>query len=552
MKHPLGTKNEKRSADFLKQGGILAIASLVVRIIGMVYRIPMSNILGEEGNGIYAVAFEIYDLILIISSYSLPLALSKIISAQQANHEHRNTGKTLSVALRFAIFSGGCFGLFIFFGAGVIERTIYPEYSGVQIPLRVLAPTIFIVALLGVYRGFFQGKRTMIPTAVSQIIEQIINAIVSVAASYLFMKWNHDNLQQAAWGAAGGTLGTCLGAASALLLVLFVYWLYRPIQARLEKRDRTNNYASSRYLFKVLLLTILPIVLSQTVYNISGLIDYKIFGSISGMQGMSPMAIKSFVGVYSSKYRLLCSVPIAISTAIASSLIPSAVAAYTEKDVEQWKYNIYSGIKFNMIIAIPCAMGLTVLGQPIVKMLFSSSNYVLGGHMMTVGAGAIVFYALSNVTGGALQSIDKMRLPVIHSAISLLLHVGIVAFFLLGTNVGVYALLIGNITFPMVVFWLNLRAIKRYVPTFRLEITKTFLAPLSSALWMAVAAVAVYGGLGILINSNLIRTMVSIAAAVVVYFVMFLLLKGLTKEEMFDFPMGRKMYLLARKMNLMK
>ncbi len=205
-----------------------------------------------------------------------------------------------------------------------------------------------------------------------------------------------------------------------------------------------------------------------------------------------------------------------------------------------------------MIIAIPCAMGLTVLGQPIVKMLFSSSNYVLGWHMMTVGAGAIVFYALSNVTGGALQSIDKMRLPVIHSAISLLLHVGIVAFFLIGTNVGVYALLIGNITFPMVVFWLNLRAIKRYVPTFRLEITKTFLAPLSSALWMAVAAVAVYGGLGLLISSNLIRTMFSIAAAVVVYFVMFLLLKGLTKEEMFDFPMGRRMYLLARKMNLMK
>ncbi len=299
-------------------------------------------------------------------------------------------------------------------------------------------------------------------------------------------------------------------------------------------------------------MTILPIVLSQTVYNISGLIDYKIFGSICGMQGMSPMAIKSFVGVYSSKYRLLCGVPLAISTAIASSLIPSAVAAYTEKDVEQWKYNIYSGIKFNMIIAIPCAMGLTVLGQPIVKMLFSSSNYVLGGHMMTVGAGAIVFYALSNVTGGALQSIDKMRLPVIHSAISLLLHVGIVAFFLIGTNVGVYALLIGNITFPMVVFWLNLRAIKRYVPTFRLEITKTFLAPLSSALWMAVAAVAGYGGLGLLISSNLIRTMFSIAAAVVVYFVMFLLLKGLTKEEMFDFPMGRRMYLLARKMNLMK
>lgn len=548
----MSTSNEKKSADFLKQGGILAMASLLVRIIGMVYRIPMSNILGEEGNGIYAVAFEIYDLILIISSYSLPLALSKIISAQQANREHRNTGRTLKVALRFALLSGGAFALLLFFGAGLIERTIYPEYSGVQIPMRVLAPTIFIVALLGVFRGFFQGKKTMVPTAVSQIIEQIINAIVSVAASYLFMKWNIESLQQAAWGAAGGTLGTCLGAASALFLVLFVYWIYRPIQAKLERRDRTGREETYGTLFKILLLTILPIVLSQTVYNISGLIDYKLFGWLSANRGMDPVTIKSFVGVYSSKYRLLCSVPIAISTAIASSMIPSAVAAYTEKDVSQWKYNISSAVKFNMIIAIPCAVGLTVLGQPVVRMLFASSNFVLGGHMMTVGAGAIVFYALSNVTGGALQSIDKMRMPVIHSAISLVIHVGIVAFFLSQTNVGVYALLIGNITFPLVVFILNLRAIKRYVPSYRQEVVKTFLAPLSASIWMALAALAIYGGLGFIISSNLIRTLLAVCVAVLVYFATFLLLRGLTKEELFDFPMGRKMYLVARKMGLMK
>jgi len=238
--------------------------------------------------------------------------------------------------------------------------------------------------------------------------------------------------------------------------------------------------------------------------------------------------------------------------AIASSMIPSAVAAYTEGDDEQWNYNVASGIKFNMIIAIPCALGLTVLGQPVVRMLFSSSNYVLGGHMMTVGATAIIFYALSNVTGGALQSIDKMRIPVIHSAISLVIHIGIVSFFLACTNIGVYALLIGNITFPILVFILNLRAIKRYVPSYRQEVIKTFFAPLAAGFWMALAAVSVYGLVGFVIGSNLIRTMLAVCVAVVVYFTAFLLLKGLTKEELFDFPMGRRLYLLARKMHLMK
>ena len=552
MEVPLSEETGKKRADFLKQGGILAIASLLVRIIGMVYRIPMSNILGEEGNGIYAVAFEIYDVMLIISSYSLPLALSKIISAQQARKQHKNTGKVFKVALKFAIISGGGFAILLFAGAGLIEKYIYPEYSGVQIPLRVLAPTIFIVALLGVFRGFFQGKKTMVPTAFSQIVEQIVNAVVSVAASYLFMKWNIESVQQAAWGAAGGTLGTCLGAASALLIVLFVYWLYKPVQEKLERRDPSTRTYSEKYLFKLLLITIIPIVLSQTVYNISGLIDYKIFGSVSGNLGMDAVTIKSFIGVYSSKYRLLCSVPIAISTALASSLIPSAVEAYAREDANQWIYNISAGIKFNMIIAIPCAVAFVFLGGPIVKMLFHSSNYVLGGHMLTAGSLAIVFYALSNITGGALQSIDKMRYPEIHSAISLVIHIVIVYVLLRTTSMGVYALIVGNVTFPIVVFALNLRKIKECVPSYRLEITKTFLTPLAASLWMAVSLVIVYGGMGLVIASNTVRTLAAILVGACVYFAAFLQLQGLSKDELFDFPMGRTLYTIARKMHVMK
>lgn len=554
----MSSEKKKKSADFLKQGGILALASLIVRFIGMIYRIPMSNILGEKGNGIYAVAFEIYDVILVISSYSLPLALSKIISAQQAQKQHRNTGRTFRVALLFAIVSGGAFCLLLLLGAGAIETYIYPEYEGVQIPLRVLAPTIFIVALLGVLRGFFQGKKTMVPTAVSQIVEQVVNAVVSVGASYLFMKWNAGSIHQAAWGAAGGTLGTCLGAASAFLIVLFVYWIYRPVQAKLEKKDRRGVVYSHKTLFKLLIITILPIVLSQTVYNISGLIDYKIYGWISGGKGISAETISSLVGVYSSKYRLLCSVPIAISTAVASSMIPSAVAAFTDNDVSQWKYNVSSGIKFNMIVTIPCAVGFFMLGRPIVRMLFSGSTYVdgqpvyvLAGRMLAVGGIAIVFYALSNVTGGALQSIDKMRLPVIHSAISLVVHIFLVMALLKFTSLGVYSLIIGNVTFPILVFVLNLMAIKKYVPSYHQEKTKTFGAPIAASMWMAVSIAIVYGGLGLFIHSNTIRTLASVCVAVFVYFAVFLLLKGLNKEELFDFPMGRKLYVIAVKLHLM-
>ena len=541
----------KKSGDFLKQGGILAMASLFVRFIGRIYRIPMSNILGEEGNGIYAVAFEIYDLILIISSYSLPLAMSKIVSAQIAKKEYQNSSQTLKVGMIFAMVSGGIFSAILLFGASAIEHYIYPEYAGVQIPLRILAPTILIVAFLGVFRGFFQGKKTMMPTAISQIIEQVVNAIVSVVASYLFMKWTFGDFHQAAWGAAGGTLGTCMGAASALLLLVFLMMIYRPTLRRLEKKDRTGHVDSTSYLFRVLLLTILPVILSQTVYNISGLIDYKLFGHFSAGEGMNPVDIKSMVGVYSSKYRVMCSVPIALSTALASSMIPSAVAAFTEGDVKQLRHNIASVIKFNMIIAFPCAVGYTVLGMPIVRMLFSS-NYILGGKMLVIGSLAIVFYALSNVTGGALQSINRMSIPVINSAISLGLHIIIVIACLKLTDIGIYALLIGNITFPLVVFILNHLALRYYIPDYKQEIVKTFISPLAASLWMGVATLIMYELSGLVTSSNIIRTLIGLVTALAVYPVVLLILKTVTRDEIVEFPFGYRMYALAKKLRLME
>ncbi len=553
------SKEKSSSANFLKHGSILAMASLIVRFIGMIYRIPMSNILGEEGNGIYAVAFDIYDIVLIISSYSLPLALSKIISAQDSRREYKNIGKTFRCALLFAVISGGVFGSLLFAGAGLIETYIYPEYSGVQIPLRILAPTIFIVALLGVFRGFFQGRSTMVPTAVSQVLEQIVNAVVSVLASWVFINWNIDSLRRSAWGAAGGTLGTCMGAFTALLLVMFVYYIYRPVQKKLERRDKKRRTYSSAHIYRILFLTILPIILSQTVYQVSGLIDYYLFGDIMGKLGTEDTAIKSLVGVYSSKYRLLTSVPIAISTAVASSMIPSAVAAYTQKNYRELKDNILSGIKFNMIIAFPCAVGYTVLGQAIVRLLFPSSNYVLGGHLLLAGSSAVIFYAISNVTGSALQSINKMRVPVINSAVSLLLHIGIVMFLLSKTSLGVYALIVGNVTFPVVVSILNIISLKRYISDFYLNPLKTFFVPFSASLWMAIVAVVSYALLDKLFGgfvsgylANAVSLVVTLLLSMFMYFVVFLKLRGMTREELYNFPMGVRLYLLARKLHLMK
>ena len=538
--------------NYIKQGSILAGASLLVRIIGMLYRFPMSNIIGEEGNGIYSVAFELYDVMLIISSYSLPLALSKIISAKRVRREHANIFRIFKCAMIFAMISGGCAAMILFFGAPVFEKYIANgKYTGLYLPLRVLAPTVFIVAIMGVLRGLYQGKGTMIPTAISQIIEQIVNAAVSIYASYSLIKAHSLSMEVAGWGAAGGTMGTLFGAFAGMLILLAVYFMYKPVLVRKARKDRTGVRDSYGDIYKIIILTSIPIILSQTVYQISGIIDYSIFGSVQASRGFSDVAVKTATGLYSTKYRLLISVPIAIATAMSSSILPSVVSSFEIGDDGGLNNKIGLGMKFNMLIAIPCFAGLAVLARPILQVLFPSQDYVTGGYLLAIGSVAVVFYAISNISGAVLQGVDKMRLPVIHSVIALIIHIIVVVGLLLLTDMGILALVVGNIIFPVITGLLNMISIYQYT-TYRQEYIRTFGIPIIASAVMGAACFIVYKGIMAIKMPNIIGVIVAVAMAVVVYFVMYFILGGATKEEIYEFPMGVRIVRLAERFHLMK
>ena len=223
--------SSKKDSNFLVQGSILAAASIISRIIGLLYRLPMTDIIGDAGNNYYSCAFEIYNIMLIISSYSLPLAVSKLVSAAMARKRRRQAYQILKGSLLFAILTGSVVALIVYFGAEFFTTALQTPLS--VFALKILAPVLIVVAILGVLRGFFQGLGTMMPSAVSQIIEQIVNAIVSVWAAYVLFQYGakigevlgDPEKYGAAYGAAGGTLGTNLGAVSALLFLLFVFFV---------------------------------------------------------------------------------------------------------------------------------------------------------------------------------------------------------------------------------------------------------------------------------------------------------------------------------------
>lgn len=540
-----------KTSNFLKQGSVLAVASILVRMIGLVYRIPVANIIGDEGNGIYSAAFEIYNILLIISSYGMPMAVSKMVSAKCAQRRYKSAYHIFRCSMVFSIISGGLAALFVYFGADMLEARFFSKYRGIAIPLRILAPTIFIVAVMGVFRGLFQGRKTMMPTAVSQIFEQIVNAFVSVAAAYMFMRGHSASPEISAWGAAGGTLGTCMGAVTAFLILFFIYLMYRPTMEKQMRRDRLSTKDSLGMTYRLIFCTVVPIILSQTVYQLSGIVDVTLFNAVMEGKNYSGKEVSTLLGIYSTKYRTLVSVPIAISTAIASSMVPGLVSSYMKNEMRDVKRKISLAVKFNMMIAFPSAMGLAVLAEPIIRLLFPGSNYEVGAIMLMTGSSCVIFYALSTVTSGVLQSIDRMNLPVLHSLVSLIIHIGVVYVLLEFTNLGAYALVIGNVTYPLLVCYLNGRSVSKALG-FRQEVTKTFCIPLLASFFMGIVTYFVYKGFFLLTHRIYIAVFPAILAAVFLYFVLILKLGGLTRLELYEFPMGRRMSILADRLHLLK
>lgn len=551
----MGTKNRKKS-NYIVQGSILAVASILVRVIGLVYRVPVTRILGPVGNSYYSAAYEVYSMMLLISSFSLPLAVSKLVSARMAKGQVRGAYKIFQCTLIFALVSGGIASLLVYFGAGFFSEVIVNTPES-KLALQVLAPTILIVALMGCIRGYFQGLGSMVPTAISQIVEQIINAAVSIGAAWILFGYGKklDALLSTetaayAYGAAGSTLGTGLGALAGFLFLLFLMFIYSRVMKRRRILDRHGRVESTGEIYYLLLVTILPVILSTAVYNISGIIDQGIFKHLMAYKKYDSMRIDELWGIFSGEYKLLTNVPIAVASAMASSTIPALTRARVNKDRREMRRKTENSIRFVMVISIPCAVGLSVLAEPILQLLFGAKEHIhLSASLLQMGTLSVVLYGMSTLTNGILQGMDKMRLPVIHAAISLVLHVGLLVLLVMVGDLNIYAVVWANIFFAFMMCVLNSRSIAKYM-RYRQEVVRTFLIPLTASGIMGVAAFGIHKGLMTAVKSNTIATLAACAAAVLIYGISLLLLKGLTEEELLSFPKGRMLVKIAKKLRL--
>ncbi len=536
----MSDREDKRS-NFIVQGGILAITGIISRLIGLVYRIPLQKKIGDSGMGYYSAAFQIYSIMLIISSYSLPTAVSKLVAARVAKGQYRNARKIFRGAMLFACITGGATCLIVLFGADAMASNIM-NLPKSAIALRILAPTLLVVAVMGVIRGYFQGLGTMMPTAFSQLFEQIVNAIISVvAAIYLFeygtkvSRLLRDSTYSAAYGAAGGTLGTGAGALAGLIMLVVIYFFHNRRMKNDVIADRTARNDGFTKIFRLLLITILPVILSSTIYNISDVLDQGIFGSVMDKKGLSEHDIASYWGIFSTKYKVIINVPVALSNALCSSIMPSLTGCVEQGKFKLARHKVRLGMRFVMIIAIPCAMGLSVLGKPILSMLFTG-EIEIPAMLLRVGSVTVVLYSMSTLSNGVLQGINRMNIPVRNAAIALAVHVGALYLFIGVLDLKLYGVVMALVIFALIICVLNWISIKRHL-AYRQEIRKTFIIPLISSAIMGVIIGVLYNVLS-KSAGEAVSTLVSVAVGVCVYFVALLKLKGVNESEIRAFPGG--------------
>ncbi len=531
------------------------MAGIIVRIIGMFYRIPLADILGNEGNGYYSSAYSIYSLLLIVSSYSLPTAVSKMIATRLARKEYCNSIRVLKVSLFYGTVVGGLGAAVLWFGADLFASHFFKD-ALYLLCLKDTCPHHLGDCLSGRISGLFPGDWDHASNSISQVLEQIVNAIISVyAASRLFQAGLKSNLVHGsteysfALGAAGGTIGTGAGAVAALLFLLFILLSYRPIMRKQARRDRTRRRESYGELSGVLFMTVFPIVLSSVAYNISTVIDNSIYGNGMTAMGMGASEIASNWGVI-GKYQLLFNIPVAIANSLSSALIPSLSRAMAEGQRGQLKSKVSMVIRFSMLIAIPATVGLTVLAGPICNLLFSRNDNSSLIKMMMYGSVAVMFFSLSTVTNGVLQGINRMQTPLKNAIISLILHVIILCIMLFGFRMGIYSVVYSNILFALTMCILNGAAINRFL-NYRQEIKKTFIIPILASGVMGAAAYGTYFLVHLTLKRNVFSVLAAIAIAVVVYGILLLKLRCVDEAELLSVPGGKKLVRIARKFHLL-
>ena len=530
--------NQSKKQTFLAGTAILAAAVAAVKLIGFFYKIPLNNILGAEGKTYFNTAYEIYNVLLTVSTAGLPLAISKLTSEAHAQGRENEKRKIFRTAIWLFFGLGLAGALLMFFGAGALAN--FQNNEAAYWPIRALAPAVFCVCLLACMRGYTQGQGNMKPTAISQVLEALCKLGIGLPLAWYLLNTLGMGLE---FGAAGAILGVTIGTVASMLF-LIAYLATHPNRA-----ESLDTPRSSGALMKRILAIGVPITLSNSAMSIITLVDTKvILGQLQHALGMTEDAASILKGQYSYAMDMPNMVASFVYP-VTMSLIPFAAAALARKDHTGAGRIISSAFRLIAILALPASIGLSVLSTPIMRLVLPAQPedaLAAGPHLQLLGI-ACIFICIMILTNAILQTYGKEKLPILTVIIGGVVKV-VMNYILVGNpDINIHGAPVSTLCCYMVIAGLNLFFVWKYSPE-KPRYFQIFAKPVVASVLMGAAAWAGYGFLDRALESggtsyvgNAVATLGGILAGVVVYFVLVIALRILRAEDLRGVPHGEKL-----------
>ncbi len=536
-------EQNKKNKSFVGGALILGAVGIVIKVLGAAFRIPLTNIIGDDGMGYYQTAYPIYNLFLTIATAGIPTAIARMVAERSALDRPREAHKVFRVSATLLSLTGLTCACILFFGAGFITKLIKePEavYS-----MRAIAPALFFCPLMASFRGYFQGRQNMRPTAVSQLVEQLFRVGLGLGLAVALLSGGTPK------AAAGASFGATAGGVAGFVVIGLIYLRNRrKILAEFGDTDvlPQDGGESASSILKDILVIAIPITIGSAVLPIINAIDTAIVKSRLIDIGYDSDTARALYGQLTGMAAPLINFPQVLTQAVSISMVPLVASAHKRGETGFLHDSIRLSLRYAMILSVPCAIGMSVLAKPIMLLLYpyQRASAVNAAGCLAILAFGIIFLGLIHALTGILQGVGKQLLPVRNLCIGALCKIVVTYTLTRIPALNVYGAACGTLTAYLVAAVLDLLSVVRHTGA-KIDLKLTVLKPLlASAVMGACAYLAQRLLSGVL--GNAVSTLAAIVCGVIVYLACVLLTKTVSLEELERLPKGRLLVRVLRRL----
>lgn len=541
---------KKQKNKVLKEGFMQAVLSLMfsqvlIKLLGLVYNLYLTNKegFGDQGNAIYSGSYQIYALLLTLSSIGVPNAISKLVAERTAKGDHKGALRIFKIALATFAVIGLIGTLLLFLGADVIAQ-YWLHIPEAKYTLVTLSPAIFFVTVSAVLRGYCNGKQAMRVTAKSQTLEQVFKTIFVIIIVEIVSKVTGSNT---VWMAAAANVATTLSILMSFMYLLRFYRITRNERVKELKETINYKYQNVKTIVKRILSVSIPMSLSAIMSSFNKNIDsFTVVGGLKKF--MTETDAKAQYGILGGKVDTLTSLPLALNIAFATALVPTITSAIAKGDKENATKRVSFSLMASMLIGLPCTIGMIVFADPILHLLYPMQPD--GALLLQISALTIIFTILDQTINGTLQGIGKIMVPAISLGIGmiakLIVNLALVSNPMFGAN----GAAIGSVVCHMIAFSIAFTTLRKNIKL-NLKVRNFLIKPILATIIMSICSLFIYNLLlGII--SQAWATIIAIIFAIIIYAISVIALKILSKEEFYMIPYGQKVYKILEKLGIYK